>query len=477
MGIYAQATGALLLIAFLVFISLAGKGWRWHHVTALVLIFFSSLFFAFMAAAALKTRTTWMAKYEQYARDLEREQETTQEKKFGPLAASTEGVDYLRGLQNELQRVIVDRGRVWRDVELTAAQGNQISFRFPDRNVVGVDTAPPLHRLQPGAIIYGFKEKDSPDGWKVPALFMGEFVVQQVPGPDSVVVSPSLPMDQIQRAEVRPDGVTWALYEIMPIDAHYKFAGLTDEQIREMLMPGGWHGRPPMAPAPKYEEVVRQYLRDGQEATEADPPERIWTVVRLTQPWSQVVDGALVSGEVPTRPFDINGHAVISSLQQGAPSEFQPGDEITLDSAKAQDLINQGIATKVGDIYRRPLNDYAYEFKEMTRNIRVLDERAKLVAQNNDTVQQAIDKAKKEIAYREDEKAKLTEDLQGVGQERDATKQFLESLQKQHAELLASLRALYNQNLTLVEELRQIEQAILNAIRQQLAEAANPPAR
>jgi hypothetical protein len=478
MGIYAQATAVLLLFAFIGFIIMAGKGWRWHHVTALVLIFLSSMMFAFLAAAVLKNKSVWMTKYQQLAEELEKEQQLTQEKQFGPLSAAAEDAESLRGLRNELQRVIVDRGRVWRDVELTGAQGNQIAFKFPDRNITGLDAPPPLHRLQPNAVVYGFKEKDSPDGWKVPALFMGEFVVQPNTTPDTVIVTPSLPMDPVQRAEVKPDGVTWALYEVMPVDAHYKFDGLTDEQIRELLMPGGWHGRPSMAAGPQYEEVVRQYLRDGEEATEADPPERIWTVVRLTQPWKVDVDApAAVQGQVPTRPFDVTGLALIDRLRQGAPSEFEIGEEIELDHEAAQRLIDQGIATRVRDVYRRPLNDYAYEFKEITRNIRVLDDRAKLVTKANDTVQQAIDKAKKEIAFREDEKTKLTEDLGHVNQEKDAMTQYADALKKHQGDLVANLRAVYTENLELVDRIRRIEQAIINAIQQQLAEAASAPAR
>jgi hypothetical protein len=478
MGIYAQATGALLLIAFLGFVIMAGKGWRWHHVTALVLIFLSSMMFAFLAAAVLKNKSVWMTKHQQLAAELEEEQQKSHDLEFGPLGAGAESEESLRGLENALKRVVVDRGRVWRDVQSAGAQGNLLTLRFPERNVTGVDSPPPLHRLQPGAVVYGFKEKDGPDGWKVPALFMGEFVVQPNPGPDTVVVAPSLPMDPIQVQQVNDQTTTWALYEVMPIDAHYKFEGLTDEQIRELLMPGGWHTRPAMAPLPMYEETVAQYLRDGEDATESDPPERIWTVVRLTQPWKMEVDApSAVAGQVPTRPYDTLGRALTNDLRQGGASEFEPGDEIELDRDTAQGLIDQGIATRVRDVYRRPLNDYAYEFKEITRNIRVLDDRSKLVTKSNDTLQQAVDKAKKEIAVREDEKTKLTEDQQHVNQERDTMTQYVATLKQQQADLLSKLRTVYNQNLTLVEELRQIEQAIINAIQQQLAGAATAPAR
>lgn len=476
-ALYAQVLGVLLLFAFLFFIFLAAKGWRWHHVTALVLIFFSSLMFVFLAASVLKTHTVWQKRHQQLATELEQELQKTSDLRFGPLGPGNEQADSVRRLRNELERVINDRGRVWRDVQKANAdqQSGQVTLRFPDRNVTGVDTPPPLHRLQPSTIVFAFKEVDSPDGWKAPARFLGEFVVQDVQ-PDSVVVTPSLPLDPYQVNEVMTnDGLTWALYEVMPNDAYFKWASLADDpavrenMIRELLMPGGWHGRPAMAPPEMYEEVVSQFIRDGQEPAPDDPPERTWVVIELTQPWKVDVDAPEAATQEQTRQFDVAGLALLPQLRQGAASEFEPGDQIELDAEAAERLISQGIAKRIKTIYRRPLRDYTYSFDESNRRIRGLNERVRLVTKANNTLQGAIDKAKKQIAYRTDEKAKLGEDLQHINQERDAMKQHLAALQTSYKDLLGNLRALFTENLELVDRLRRIEQAVVDAIQQQLA--------
>lgn len=475
-ALYAQATGVLLLFAFLFFIFLAAKGWRWHHVTTLVLIFFSSLAFVFFAAAVLKTRQTWQTRHQQMAQELEQEQAKTRTLRTGPLDLTAEQADSIRRLENELQRVIQDRGRVWREVQFNGAQGQQISLKFPERAAAAGEEAPPLHRLQPKTIVYAFKEIENPDGWKVPGLYMGEWVVDTAQ-PDSVILSPAQPLDQIQQGQKGAQG-TWALYEVMPIDAPYKFGHLADDEdrVRELLMPGGWHTRPAMAPQEKYEEVVQQYLRDlrGEEASPDDPPERVWVEVELTQPWKQDVDapeGAAVAG-VASRVFDINGLAEKPDLRQGAASEFEVGDKILLDAQKAEELISQGIAKRVGTKYKRPLRDYAYALDELFRTIRELDDHIRRTNAAVTTTNAAIDKAKKQIAYRTDEKTKLGEDLAFVNKERDAVKQYLSTLQNQYAAVRADLYQLYSQNLKLVDQLRRIEQAVINAIQQQLADAS-----
>jgi hypothetical protein len=295
-----------------------------------------------------------------------------------------------------------------------------------------------------------------------------------------VVLSPSQPLDPFQQSEVKPDGVTWAFYEVMPIDAPFKFADLTDEQIAELLKPGGWHGRPNMVPQGMpaqefYQKVVDEYLRDGKEATPDDPPERVHVVVKLTQPWKVDVDAAEAVGQVPTREFDVTGLALTTDLRQGAQSEFEPGEEIEVDFATADKLINQlKIAQPLRNVYRRPLNDYAYDLAEVNRNIRVLVERARLVTKANTIVQQAIDKGEKQKVVRNEEKTKLGEDFTHVKQERDAMQQYVATLQKHYDQTLAGLRAIYTENLELADRIRRIQEAIVNAIRQQLAAAPAP---
>jgi hypothetical protein len=315
---------------------------------------------------------------------------------------------------------------------------------------------------------------------------MGEYVVTAAT-PDSVTVTPNQPLDQFQSPQVRPDGMTWAFYEVMPNDAHYKFEALAKDpetratMIRELLMPGGWHGRPAMAPQPLYENAVRQYVRDGQEPAPDDPPERVWVVVELTQPWKQKVDADDPATQLPTQNFNVSGLAVtphlrMEGLRKLPPgtdteghSEFEAGDQIELDNEAADRLIKQGIARRVKTVYRRPLRDYAYNFVESNRRLRVLAERTRLTTEDVTTVQQAIDKAKGQIAFREDEKTKLQSDLANVGKERDAMTQYVSTLQTQFNGVLGNLRAVYTENLELVKELRQIEQAIIDAVQQQLA--------
>lgn len=470
MGIYAQAAGVILLFAFLFFIFLAGKGWRWHHVTTLVLLFLCSFFFVFLAASVLKTHQVWRTREHQTAEQLEQVQEQIAVLTNGPPNPATGEEESIVGLRNELKRVLTDRGRVWRELPFAKEEGDRISVQFPPRNVVGVDTPPPPHRMQQNAIVYAFKQTVNPENMQVPGLYMGEWVVENI-APDRVLLSHLQPLDQVQRRQLDTGG-TLTLYEVMPNDGHHKFAHLSDDQIRELLMPGGWHTRPAMAPEERYQESVDQYLRDGGNHTPADPPERTWVEVELTQPWSQDVDvdPESTATNLPTQAFqEVTGLALSPDLQQGGPSEFEPGDKIILDWETAESLIEQGIANRLRNIYRRPLRDYAYSFGEIYRRVRELNDEIRQTTDANTTVQAAIDKAKQQIAIRTEAKTRLGEDLAFVSKERDAMKQYLSTLQDQYADVRATLYQLYTSNLELVDELRRIEEAITRAIRQQLA--------
>jgi hypothetical protein len=111
-------------------------------------------------------------------------------------------------------------------------------------------------------VVYVFEEKNAKDGGR----YLGEFKVNRVDAEsNTVTLEPSHPMNENRADEnaaflaLLKDSAdetkanTWALYDVMPVDSHDAFAGITD-----------WDG---LVPA----DVQNEYKRDGSDAQADDP--------------------------------------------------------------------------------------------------------------------------------------------------------------------------------------------------------------
>ncbi len=199
------------------------------------LILVATLPFLYLSLRLLKTNQAWRSEVNKWEQDVTRQVE-------GPpdLATLTEEV---RVANVKLHDVVVDRGRVWTNVNPERAFNSNTG-----KGNVLVE-APAPHRLTAKMIVFAFD----------PTGYLGEFQITEA-GEKSVSLEPNMTMSDRQLKRVATSPGNWTLYEVMPIDRHDIFTGLDQEALGKLL------------PA----ERVNDYLRDGQPAEATDPQARVF---------------------------------------------------------------------------------------------------------------------------------------------------------------------------------------------------------
>jgi hypothetical protein len=290
--------------------------------------------------------------------------------------------------------------------------------------------------------------------------------------------------DQIQR--INQPGATWALYEIMPLDSHELFAEMDvdekmlvgmDKQELAKYIPNqfGW-------PPDKYQQFLDQYYRFHREATEDDPPENKWVLVKFIKAHEIQVDSdaqqSLLEGD--GRYFDTSGRAVEGRLQRGEEGtvEFEVGDTGVFDTDTADTLVTDGVCEKVKEVYRRSLHDYERFFRETFYRHIELNDSINRVTRDRDTLIANKAKADEQIAYRSEEKVKLEKDLIGFRQEKAEAANYAAALETQWQKTMEHLSQLYNTNNLLMAELTKLQYQLAQEINRRTTEAtaqAAPP--
>src|SRR3982750_576339 len=109
-----QVLGALAALFFIFLTYMSTKTWRWMHVTATFFVFAATIAFCVYAAMTLKTRANWIKLHD----NLEKQLTTTDaelEKVTQGDPKDVEGKEpSVLSLREELARIVIDRGRVWR---------------------------------------------------------------------------------------------------------------------------------------------------------------------------------------------------------------------------------------------------------------------------------------------------------------------------------------------------------------------------
>ena len=135
-------------------------------------------------------------------------------------------------LSNEVNRIAVERGRVWRGAVVQPPVGGLMTLQLP-ANVSNLPVAAPPEAAAGGAaplalpvvesglvvdsVVYVFGESRQTVGL-VPNVYLGEFVVAT--NKDGLISLRPTAQDAITRGDFE----TAAVYEIIPIDSHTTFA-------------------------------------------------------------------------------------------------------------------------------------------------------------------------------------------------------------------------------------------------------------
>ncbi|MFP6750038.1 MAG: hypothetical protein VB855_00035, partial [Pirellulaceae bacterium] len=334
----------LVAIGFLVCLGFSFKVWRWFHAIMVLLVFGMSCWAIFLVACVLKTKSTWQKKHTELStRNILAESEYTYAVR-GAVNKVKEEKDNLQDVDSMLTRLLLDRGRVWRE---TKPQGVQANSVLVDTGFVPVGNEP--LQIENNAVFYIFKETlIAVEGLDiaVPVKYLGEFHVNAVNGgvislEPSPITPPSIAAPHIN------DGSTWAIYEKVPVDGHRLFSetdifdsevvlgedpaplfGKMDEgKITEAFQMAIQHSPDLQLQQQRLQDHVELYLGDGRQLLEDEtaPFEEQWIKILFNQKYEVTVDSDAAKGGLTESFFDPSGMAVIPNLRRGETVQFEKG--------------------------------------------------------------------------------------------------------------------------------------------------------
>ena len=505
----------LVLVAiFFIFITVMNtKTWRWLHVTALFLVFAAVIGFMPMAAMALKTQFNWTYAHDKLTKDLAAKETAYRNLVEGDPSAPDSVKDSLSHVRSEYSRFIIDRGRVYRQCQptLNPADGTVViqvplaaiapaapAAAAPAAPPAGDAAAPPAgdaaapaagDAAAPAAaaaplgglaikaqdVLYAFMERPSQSDPSValPVYYIGQMEVTAAAGA-ALTLRRTLPAQPVVPGELQG---TWMLCETLPLDMHEAFdipAEQREQELQRLFPPEVF--QQPNVPFDQaaYDKLLEPYRRDGQVATDTDPPENVWIRVEFLQDHSVVVDAGTPVSPITDQVFDSLGQAQVPRLQRGGPVEFKKGDTGLFDSETANGLINGGVA-KLAEgqprIFRRKLNSYDSSFASLDRALKETAEAEARVVRHQAEIDAALARANEQIALLETDKTMVSADATKVGHERDELAKYRTSLQNKLAETRAELSRLYNSNLELQRELAEVSARLTEEIESRVREA------
>lgn len=456
-----QIIGVLVILFFIFMLVMCWKTWRIAHILFAFCAFGAAVTFLGFASCVLKTHAAWRSLYERYDDALEAATADRQQLLNGNLAEAQQTDESVRSLKAKFADVIVDRGRVWRECTLRQPIDGDTFLVSTVPASLPQNEQPQPNGIADKQVLQVFAERDSPDGWKVPGAYLGEFKVDQRTDTE-VTISATLPLDPRQQQAIQRGG-TWALYEIMPIDAHEPFAwydeaeklmvGMDKQELQQYIP--NQNGLAPDV----YDELLQRYYRFDREATEDDPPENVWLLVEFLQPHKFQVDSDAENSLIDNQYFDSSGRALVARLRRGGEGtvEFEIGQTAIFDQATGNVLVDDGVCRIEKRLYRRKLNDYQYFFHhEVDRHVE-LDNAISQVQRDTDEMIAVKTKAEEQLVYRQQEKVKLEEDLVNIRKEQADVTQYANALEQEWLQVRLRLKALYAKNAELVAELTKMQ--------------------
>jgi len=482
----------LVAIGFLVCLGFSFKVWRWFHAIMVLLVFGMSCWAIFLVACVLKTKSTWQKKHTELStRSILAESEYTYAVR-GAVNKVKEEKDNLQDVDSMLTRLLLDRGRVWRE---TKPQGVQANSVLVDTGFVPVGNEP--LQIENNAVFYIFKETlIAVEGLDiaVPVKYLGEFHVNAVNGgvislEPSPITPPSIAAPHIN------DGSTWAIYEKVPVDGHRLFSetdifdsevvlgedpaplfGKMDEgKITEAFQMAIQHSPDLQLQQQRLQDHVELYLGDGRQLLEDEtaPFEEQWIKILFNQKYEVTVDSDAAKGGLTESFFDPSGMAVIPNLRRGETVQFEKGDigvfhlrsetvdgkpEVT-DGEKltAEGADGTAIARQLTAHHVRPVTDYAFLFHDLADRATRVGQQNKLYDRETARLTESLQEANKQVAFRQGEVDKLSMEKKFQEQDRDTAETFVDQLTKEREALRVELAELFKVNRQLTQQLAEIQ--------------------
>jgi hypothetical protein len=486
------------------------KEWGPLHATLMALLFIQVWCFMLFSAGVASRRNGYMKAHSVLEKRVaEREKELQKVQNGDRLDPNPDMTSYVP-LTNELNRLNVERGRVWRGATVAGlAQGEatlQLGMVTPIApNPADPNANPADPNAQPAAaapanapagpadiglssqtIVHVFGETNDPRGL-LPSTYLGEFVVTESNG-GLIKIKPTGTLTPEQIASIGSGQFpSWAVYELMPLDSHDAFAAEGSKADENSIF-----GRmdlnelasllqidPTLATAEPTglsikdaikARVIQSYLNDGARPPEGTPPEQVYVRVEFLKDHTIEVDAQEQRIATEGGFFDLSGRSVDARLKRGedgAKVSFKQGDRIVFDSTTANELGKQDIVKPVSPVFVRQLNDYEYAFREVRRQITAALQDAVLIRRELDEMQKSQGIADNQVRTGQDERSKLDKDFAQYKKELEVisaeSKRLGEDVQSTRAEISATFKQIQAMRDQIVARQKALSQAI-NAV-------------
>jgi hypothetical protein len=493
--------GVLTLVYFFL-VYMFVKTWRWFHVTITFFVYGASIAFLVYASITLKTHNAWRKMVVAQEKQVAQLKEERAKYLNGDLRRIVQEEPTLRDLQSGLNLVNVDVGRIWRGCQPgPAGPDGTVTVSTVPPGVAEAEAAP--NHIEAQTVLYAFTDAGVPPQLAIPGLnsaaeqifpryYIGEFTATAATN-TTVTLRPTLPVTNYERAIMGIPGVTWTLYETMPVDGHQLLAtdpfadpdltknadevpvfGNMDTAFLTQLFAraGKRSDETDEQFLQRFAKTLDQYGRDGKRAAADDPPDATWLKVRFTQPHEVDVDIPTETslGAMSSEDFFDRGLAEIAVLRRNEPAKFKKNDVGVFSTEFANDLIGQGVCELIEPIYVRPLHRYDYKFREITQQLQRLSFETLLGQRDAEVAKATIGRTDAAIAYREQDRDKLKADLEKFQYERDQILAYRNKLKAHLDQQLAELSRLYRENFELEQELERLDRIAT----EQIEKRSNP---
>jgi hypothetical protein len=490
---------AMVLVSLIVFIVLlvkAFKSWGVAHTILLSILFIECWTFLFFAGGVAHYRIALTKTHDTLAEKVEKLLIAVDMEMYGDRLEPKLNLEKFAPLTNELNRLTLERGRVWRGAVLqrvNPASGKtpptallQLPMQVSNLPVAapagaagaaGADAVAAAPIVETGlavdSVVYLFGEREQPVGL-IPEVFLGEFIVKESKEL-MLTVAPTTPLTKEQETAMSGNP-SWAIYELMPLDSHIAFArpGSTSEETaifgvmdKDDLLKdfeGAFRNAlPPLSEASKT-KILQKYANDGSAATIETPPEALGYQVKFSKDYTDVVDAKGGRSPLEGGYHDTEGNMIDQRLKREAAAEsvFKVGDSYVLDAPTANKLQLEGIVEQGAPVYLRPLIDYSFANRETRRMIiRAKQDTDLITREYNEAVRSTTVTLDQELKH-EEEGMKLKQDKAQYEKELEVIAGVLVDLEGQVAAKKAELSQVYASIISLHDSLVKHQRDLAN---------------
>ena len=478
-----ELTGILFLVLvvlglalFIFFAVKAFAGWGVLYTVTLSFLLIFTIVFLYLSANVAQRRIAWVKVHDTLKKEAQTLTAQLEVLKFGEMNRPTSDLNSLLPLVNELSRLTVDRGRVWRNAKVTDFKPDAVRIAM----AANAPAAPPAGGvapvvkplangdLPPELLVYAFGERQGADGKSVASVYLGEFFVAESQGGNAVLRPLQPLLSQQVAAASSGQFPTWSVFELMPLDSHDAFAvvgskrsieaefGRMDPNAISQLFgipldlvkayeqdPSSFKDGPELRKA----QLLRSYLRDGSRAPENELADNVWLRIEFLKEHTIEVDNKEDKRKASDGGyFDSSGRTVDARLQRPSdkgPVPFIIGQQVVFAKIPAEDLIASGIAKLIEPIFVRPIIDYIIGFREArSRQIRATQD-ADLVRREIAQGEATNKLGQEQIVSRQAERQLRDADLAQYIKERDVISSEASRLETKVAEVKSELSRLY----------------------------------